>query len=337
MTGVAAVAKTMLAAQIDALGPDCKLTVREVPKPVPKKGQALVKVEAAAVNWADNAIRMGHWPFPIQMPHTLGVEGAGFLVTDAGPLRPGDRVFLLGPSAGLGASSPGTFAQYVATERRFIMAMPPGIRFEEAAAFGGVGVTAWLSLKWAKPKAGEWVLIPGAVGGIGHIAVQLAHRWGANVIAAVSNTSKVSKARELGADLVIDLSLEDLVEEIRRGPGGVDVVIDTVGGDFLAQALSVLKPRGRVSAVGYAGGLMSPINVQDLLRAEVRLRGFNFMGLGLGLVRKVTQSLLEEVQSGALHVIVSGRFPLSQIEDALDFTRTRQAVGKVVIVPQATR
>ncbi len=323
---------TMKAVQVQSFGPESRLILADVPIPKPSEDQVLIKIEAAAVNPLDNIIRLGHFPIPARLPHTLGTEGAGVVAEASGDLKKGDRVFISG--GGLGIVAPGTFAQYVTVDRRFAVPMPDKMGFDEGAAFGLVSLTAWLALKdRAGLKEGNRVLIPGAGGGVGHVAIQLARNWGAHVITTVSQTEKVEKAFGLGAHHVIDLSKQDLVEEVQKTGQGIDVVLDMVGGDLLPKALTVLNPRARVISVGYSGGSISPVNVVDLLRLSAEIRGFNIFMVEPGRIQEALGSILADIQQGRLKILINRSFPFSQAEEAIQFLLSRKAFGKIVLRP----
>lgn len=324
--------KTMKAVQVQSFGPESRLILADVPIPKPSENQVLIKIGAAALNPLENIIRLGHFPIPAKLPHTLGSEGAGVVVEASGDLKKGDRVFIFG--GGLGIFVPGTFAQYVAVDRRFVRLMPDFMSFDDAAAFGIVSVTSWLSLKdRAGLKEGDRALILGGGGGVGHVAIQLARNWGAYGIATVSHPAKVDKASGLGAHHVIDLSKQDLIEEVQKTGQGIDVVLDMVGGDLLPRALTVLNPMARVVSVGYSGGPISPINVVDLIRLSAEIRGFNMFMVYPGRLQEALDSILADIQEGRLKILIDRSFPFSQAEEAIQLLLSRKAFGKIVLRP----
>ncbi|MBI5167218.1 MAG: NADP-dependent oxidoreductase [candidate division NC10 bacterium] len=323
---------TMKAVQINSFGPESRFILNDVPIPRPTVDQVLIKVEAAALNPLDNIIRLGHFPIPAKLPHTLGTEGAGIVAEASEDLKKKERVFISG--GGLGIFAPGTFAQYVAVDRRFVRLIPDFMGFDEAAAFGLVSLTAWLALRdRAGLKEGDRALILGGGGGVGHMAIQLARNWGAHVIATFSHPAKVEKAFGLGAHQVIDLSKQDLVEEVHKTGHGIDIVLDMVGGDLLPKALIVLNPRARVISVGYSGGAISPVNVVDLLRLSAEIRGFNIFMVEPGRLQEALGSILADIQEGRLKVLIDKGFPFSEAQEAFQYLLSRKAFGKIVLRP----
>jgi len=321
----------MKAINLTATGPHADFQPTHVPMPRRGENEVLIKLEAIGVNPLDQAVRLGHFPTSMPTPFVPGSEGAGTVVEGADSHRPGDRVFVLG--GGYGVSAPGTYAEYISVNRNWVVPMPPGMSFEEAAAFGVAALTAWLVLhRVAALRAGETVLILGASGGVGMMATQLARRAGARVIASVGGPEKSSLARELGADQVV-ITDDSLGAQLEDLAAGLHVIVDLVGGTYLAEALPATKPGARVVMVGYSAGPTTTINVIHALTNEITLRGFNLFAADPADVRAAMADVLAAYAKRELRVIVARVFPLAQAEEAMRYRLSRSAFGRVVLAP----
>ena len=310
---MAAAADTMRAVRFHEYGPSSTLVLDEVPRPEPAEGEVLVRVRVAGVNAIDWKFRAGYLQafMPLELPHTPGLDVAG-VVEQVGPgvagFSVGDEVF------GRGS---GTYAEYAVAPIVTLAHKPAGITFEQAATLPVGGVTAWVGLfDAAHLEAGQRVLVHGAAGGVGSLAVQLAHWKGAYVIATTS-AANVAFVTSLGADEVIDytaVQFEDAVSEM-------DVVYDAVGGDVTGRSWSVLKKGGILVVV--AGGL-------DPEAAEQR-------GVRTSNVQPpaVTTPILEElarlVELGALVAPVGTSFPVARAAEAHAASETGHGRGRIVL------
>jgi len=246
----------MQALIINEHGPLEKLALGEFPDPQPGKGEVLVEVHAASVNFPDLLVIGGTYqnlpprPFVPGKDLAGGVAAVGVGVTRA---KPGDRV--------MAQIEHGAFAERAVVPEVLCFVMPAKMRYEEGAAMGLVYLTAHNALiERAQFRAGETVLVTGAAGGVGLAAVQLAKALGAIVIAAVSSEEKARVARESGADHVVLTNVPDLRDSLRKqvfdavGKRGVDVVLDSVGGDVFDACLRVMAWCGRLVIIGFAAG-----------------------------------------------------------------------------------
>lgn len=322
------------------------LVLDEVPVPALGPGEVLVRVESAAVNYADLLRRRGDvYPFPTALPYTPGSEVAGTVEAlgdgAEGPAV-GTPVFAL-----VGGDGSTGYAQYAAADARQVIPIPPGLSADEAAAVSVAGCTAVLTLTTVgQLAAGETVLVEGAGGGVGGYAVQVAKVLGATVIGAASTPARREAALALGADHVVDYTDPGWPGQVREltGGHGVDVVLETSGGETFAQALSVLAPFGRVVVAGRASG--RPLELDE---ATVRsffydpalnqsLRTFN-LGLYFGLAPQVAvqalQTIVGYVVSGRVKVRIGHVLPLAEAAEAHRLIEARRTTGKVVLKPWA--
>jgi NADPH2:quinone reductase len=246
----------MKAVVADPVGGPENLKYVDLPKPEPKRGEALVKVEAAGVNFIDIYFRAGLYKGG-EPPVLLGNEGAG-TVAAVGPdvnLPVGARVAW--------AMTRGAYAEFAIVPASTLVTVPEGVSFEEAAAVMLQGMTAHYLTRSAFPlQPGQTCLVQAAAGGTGLIIVQLAKIAGAHVIGTASTPAKAKLAQEHGADEMINYSNQDFVEEVKRitAGRGADVVYDSVGTATFHKSLDCLRPRGMMVSFGQSSGAVGPID-----------------------------------------------------------------------------
>src|SRR5918995_1152928 len=233
----------MKAVQIERFGAPEVLEVAEVSSPEPQGDEVLIEVEAVGVNRADLLTRSGLYHRAGQPPLVLGFEGSG-VVREVGDsierFASGDRVFAFG-------GRPGFYAEQVAVSERRVVGVPEGLDFASAAALPTAPLSAWYCLRHlARLAAGEKVLVYAAASGVGHAAVQIAKLTGAEVLAVAGSDAKVAWALQNGADHGVNYAERDVLSEINAifGGGGVDVVLDAVGGTRFAEALKAVGAGG---------------------------------------------------------------------------------------------
>lgn len=307
----------MRAVVLEETGGPEGLTVQDVPEPAVSEGLSPVRVRAAAVNFLDVLVRQGRYPQPPDLPWIPGLEVAG--ETDDGR-----RVI------GLVRQSGGGYAERVAVDDEWLFDLPPEASFEEGAAFLMAFLTAWLPLtRQADVRAGSRVLVTAAAGGVGSAAVQVARLLGADVVAAAGNPEKLELARSLGAAEAVTYEQFEAVEP-------VDVVFDPVGGQLFADSISRLRPLGVAVAIGFAGGVWSPLDPALLVGRNVGVQGFylgRLMKLRPELVRQAADDLLRLWSLGFLHPVVGAIFSLDDAAGAHRLVEERRSTGKVVLVP----
>jgi len=311
---VASMTETMRAIVQNELGGPEVLHEETREVPTPGIGQLLVKVSAAGVNPADMMNRQtGIFSGP--PPFTLGWDVSG-VVSAVGPgvtlFKAGDEVFGLLPFPRGG----GAYAEYVLAPTRAMVRKPPALSFVEAAALPLAGLTAWQALvETAQIGLGSRVLITGAGGGVGHLAVQIAKAKGAYVI-AVASAEGADIARRFGADEVIDYQTADVAEVV----SDLDVFFDVVGGDYPLKALSTLR----------RGGVLVSSLPQSLAAAAALAgeKGVRIAGLFVESDRVGMTDLADMVASGRLRPLVATTYPL---EDAAQAHRVKSGPGKVVL------
>jgi len=312
-------------------GPEA-MTLEEIPPPKPGEGQALVRLQAAGVNFIDIYQRMGLYPVPL--PFTPGNEGSG-IVQETGPgvteVAVGDHVAYAGVS--------GSYAEFAVVPSWRLVKVPKGIDPETAAAAMLQGMTAhYLSHDTYPLKPWDACLVHAAAGGVGLLLVQMAKRRGTRVFGTVSTPEKARLAREAGADDVILYTENDFETEVRRltGGQGVQVVYDSVGQATFEKSLNCLAPRGYLVLYGQSSGPVPSFDPQVL-----NARGGLFLTRpSLGHYTRDRQELLSRadqvlgwVADGTLGVRIGAAFPLEEAGEAHRRLAGRQTTGKVLLVP----
>ena len=258
--------ETMTAIAVEGgKGPAEAMKPVTLPRPTPGPGQLLVKVEAAGINRPDLIQRMGFYPPPPGSPDTMGLEISGEVIEGAGRWKAGDKVTAL-----LGG---GGYAEYAVVDARHALPPPKGLTAIEAAALPETVFTVFANVfEHGGLKAGETLLVHGATSGIGTTAIQMAKAAGAKVIATARGADKAAQALKLGADVAVDATTEDFAE-VAKAHGGVDVVLDMVGGDYFAKDLDALKTGGRIVFIASQGGGDVNLSIGRLMQKRAVVTG----------------------------------------------------------------
>jgi NADPH2:quinone reductase len=322
----------MKAVLCKAYGPPESLVLEDVPDPVPGPGQALVEVEAAALNFPDVLMIEGKYQSQPPFPFSPGGEIAG-RIAGVGPGVPASRI----GEAVFGGIGVGGLAEKVVVPIDRLRTKPAGMSFEKASGISTTYGTSYHALKQrAQLQAGETLLVLGAAGGVGLAAVELGKAMGARVIAAASSKAKLDVARKAGADELIDYSDGELKEKVKAltGGRGADVIYDPVGGDFFDQCMRSINWKGRVLVVGFVGGAIPKVPINLIL-----LKGCQVVGVFYGSfsVREPKaneenwRELMALYEAGKIDPLVGDVFPLSDFAPALRRLSGRAAIGKVVL------
>jgi len=311
-------------------GPEA-LRLDDVPEPSPAAGQAVVKLEAAGLNYIDVYFRTGLYKAPL--PLTIGMEGGGTVAAvGAGvdAVKVGDRVAYTGV--------PGAYAQMSAVPADRLVKLPDGVSARDGAAAMLQGMTAhYLATSTFPLKAGDTCLVHAAAGGTGLLLVQMAKLRGATVIGTVSTEAKAELARKSGADHVVLYTKQDFVAEARRltGGKGVDVVYDGVGATTFEKGLDALRPRGVMVLFGAASGPVGPFDLQ-LLNAKgslfVTRPSLNHHIATRQELTARAGELLGWIRDGKVNLRVEHTFPLAQAADAHRALEGRATTGKVLLL-----
>src|SRR3954454_19641152 len=315
----------MRAIQIVELGGPDSLKLVDIDEP--SGDGVLVDVHAAGVSFPEVLQTRGQYQLKPELPFVPGSEVAGTVRADSGALKAGDRVAAFCMLGG--------FAEVALAQPQFTFKLADELDFAQGAGLILNYHTAYFALKLrGRLDEGETVLVHGAAGGVGTAALQIAKGLGARTIAVVSSDEKERVARDAGADEVVrsDGPWKDQAKE--WSGGGVDVVVDPVGGDRFLDSLRSLGEGGRVIVVGFTGGSIPEVKVNRLLLNNTEVIGAGWGAFVMGkpdLNREVGAEVGRLVESGAVRPIVGARFPLERAAEALKLIDERGATGKVVL------
>ena len=312
-------------------GPDA-LSLVDIPKPTPSPGQALVRIQAAGVNFIDVYLREGRYPAPL--PYTLGQEAAGVVesVGDGVTLvRPGDRVAW--------CSVPGTYAQFAVAPADRLVHIPDGVTTQQAAAAMLQGMTAHYLADSTYPiHKGDQVLIHAGAGGVGLLLTQIAKSLGARVFTTVSTEEKAELSRAVGADEVILYTECDFAQKVKAlvEGSGLNTVYDSVGKSTFEQSLTCLRPRGTMVLFGGSSGAVPPF---DLIRLSTlgslyvtRPTLKDYIATRKELEARATD-VLNAVANGTLKLRCEHTYPLKDAAQAHRDLESRKTTGKLLLIP----
>lgn len=314
-------------------GPEV-LQIVERPRPVPGEAEVLVRVRAAGMNRMDVLQREGNYPLPPDATDVLGVELAG-VVEGLGPganrFKRGDRVMALVTS--------GAQADWAVAPEATALPIPEGVSFEQAAAFPETYFTVWSNVfERAELKKGETLLIHGGSSGIGTTALMLAKAFGARVIVTAGSPEKCTACLKLGADGAINYRTQDFVSVSRimtegRGP---DVILDMVGGDYIARNLEAIAFDGRIAQIAFQTGYKAEVDFRLLRRKLVTLTGSSLRSQPLAMKAKLAAAVEEKVlpllSQGQARPLIDSTFPIEKVADAHVRMDGGGHVGKIVLV-----
>ena len=313
-------------------GAQDKLSIGEVADPVAGPGEVVIDMAAASLNFPDLLVIAGLYQFKPEPPFVPGAEGAGIVSevgSDVTHIEVGQRVMAVGVQ--------GAFADKWVIDAGSVIPIPDDMDFETAASLTLAFGTSYHALKQrAALEPGETLLVLGAAGGVGSAAIEIGKSMGATVIAAASTDEKLEFCRDLGADMTINYTTEDLKARVKEltGGRGADVIYDPVGGALSEQAFRSIAWKGRHLVIGFASGDIPSIPLNLPL-----LKGADIVGVFWGSFtsREHVENmrngaeLFQMLSDGTLKPRVTNVFPLEDYESAFDLMASRQAKGKVVL------
>jgi len=310
-------------------GPDA-LVVADLPDPTPGPGEVVIDVAASAVNKADTLQRQGFYPPPPGASDVLGMECSGTVsaVGDGvGAWSVGDEVCALLASGG--------YADKVAVPAGQVMPVPAGVDLVTASALPEVAATVWSNVFMiAGLQPGETILVHGGAGGIGTMAIQLAHALGATVAATAGSEEKLETCRSLGADITVNYREDDFVA-VLRDAGGADVILDNMGASYLMRNLDALKTEGRLVVIGMQGGSKAEIDLSVLLRKRAALVATTLRARPSEEKSAICAALVEHVwplvAEGTVKPVVHERVPLADVARAHQAMDDSSHVGKILL------
>lgn len=321
----------MRVVELEAPGGPEAMRVGERPRPRLKAGEVLIQVEAAGVNRPDVLQRKGLYPPPPGASDVLGLEVAGIVVEggDTG-FKPGVRVCALVNGGG--------YAEYCAAPAAQCLPVPHGLNMSEAAGLPETYFTVWSNV-WdrAHLSPAESLLVHGGSSGIGVAAVQLARALGHRVFATAGTPEKCRAVEALGAERCINYRSEDFVAAVLQltERKGVDVILDMVGGDYIARDLACLAEDGRLSLIAVQGGKQATIDCALVLMRRLHIAGSTLRGRSVAFKAAIARNLLERVwplfETGVIKPVVAQTFPLERVADAHRLMESSAHIGKIVL------
>lgn len=327
----------MRAAVITRAGGPEVLELRDVPRPLPRDGEVLVRIRASALNRADLLQRQGRYPAPPGAPANIpGLEIAGE-VADLGPgtsrWKAGDRVF--------GIIGGGGNAEYAVIREAELAGVPERLSWEEAAAVPEAFITAHDALvTQAALQPGERVLVHAVGSGVGLAAVQLVRAFGGTTFGTARTRDKVERAREFGLDAghVVEGTLADMSAAVRQwsGDAGVNVVVELVGGDYLAADLACASLKCRIILVGLLAGRSASLDLGAILSRRIQICGTVMRSRPAAEKAAATDAFARDVlpllEQGRVRPVIHTTLPLSRIAEAHALLESNETFGKVVLI-----
>lgn len=310
-------------------GPEA-LAVRELPDLSPGPGELLLEVVASAVNRADVMQRQGFYPPPPGASEVLGLECSGRVAAvgeGVSGFSPGDEVCALLAGGG--------YAEQVVVPAGQVLPLPEGVDLADAASLPEVACTVWSNLFMvAGLRPGERLLVHGGAGGIGTMAIQLAHALGAEVYATAGSKEKLELCRELGAAQAIDYHAEDFVE-VLRAAGGADVVLDPIGAKYLSRNVAALATGGRLVVIGLQGGTKGELDLNALMRKRAVVFGTTLRARPVeekaAICAEVVEHVWPLVAAGRVVSVLRRRFPIEEVAEAHRLMESGNNVGKILL------
>lgn len=320
----------MRAVEISKPGGPEVLQLVDRPMPVAGVEEILIKVEAAGVNRPDALQRAGAYAPPPDASDLPGLEAAGEVVAvGSGVTRwqVGDKVCALLPGGG--------YAAFVTTHQDHALPVPAGLTMVQAAALPETFFTVWSNVFMRGGlKAGESVLIHGGSSGIGTTAIQLAHAFGARVFTTAGSDEKCAKCVELGAERAINYKTEDFVEVV-QGLGGVDIVLDMVGGDYIPRNIKALNTEGRLVMIAFLGGPVAKLNFAQIMMKRLHVTGSTLRPQSVQAKAEIAAQLRQHVwpliNTGRIAPVLDSTFPLDQAVEAHRRIENSGHIGKIVL------
>lgn len=319
----------MRAIRIARFGEPDVMRVEEVPEPVPRAGQVVVRVRAAGVNPVETYIRSGAYPSRPELPYTPGSDAGGEVeaVGENVSFKPADRIFTSGALSG-------TYAEKALCDASQVHPLPGTLSFAQGAALGVPYATAWRALfQRAQAKSGEIVLVHGASGGVGLAAVQMGRAAGLTVIATAGSDVGRALVAAQGASHVLDHGKSNHLDDaVRIAHGeGLDVIVEMLANVNLGRDLGALGPGGRVVVVGSRGTV--EINPRDLMNRDAAILGMRLPNASPAECASLWAGIVAGLEMGTLKPVVARELPLAEAPRAHREILSEHAGGKIVLVP----
>lgn len=323
---------TMRAVTVSEPGSADNLTVSTIDVPAPGNGEVLIKVAAAGLNRADISQRQGMYPAPPGITDILGLEVSGTIAQigkDVTKWQVGDKVCALLAGGG--------YAEYCVTPADTCLPIPKGIDLVDAASLPETYATVWSNVfDRVGLQPGEAFLIHGGTSGIGTTAIMLAKTFGAKVLATAGSDDKCKVCEQLGADIAINYKTEDFVEVVKANTEkGVNVILDMVGGDYVARNIKALAPDGRMVNINYQNGSKVEIDLMPVMLKRLTITGSTLRVREIPFKKAIMDNLTEKVwpriEDKTLQITIDSTFPLDRAADAHKRMESSGHIGKILL------
>lgn len=307
------------------------LQVVDRPTPEPAPGEVLIRITAAGVNRADLLQRQGFYDPPSGATDILGLECSGDIVSvgeGVTDLQPGEHVCAL--------LSGGGYAELVNVPAGQVAIAPSGVTLTESAGLMEVAATVWSNVfMMGKLQHGETLLVHGGGSGIGTMAIQLGKAFGAKVVVTVGSEEKAAFCRELGADLTINYREQDFVEEMKDADLRADVILDIIGGKYLASNIAALNTAGRLVVIGMQGGVKAELNLGALLSKRAAVMATSLRARPAAEKAAIVSAMVAQVwplvADGTVRPIIHSTYPLEDVRQAHQELEDSTHTGKVLL------
>lgn len=326
--------RTMRQIYYDAAGGPSVVRVGEADVPKPGDGKVLIETVAAGINRPDILQRQGHYPPPKGESDIPGLEVSG-RVAALGPgvtgIKEGDEVCALVGSGG--------YADYVIADAPLCLPRPKAVSLADAGGIPETYFTVFDNVFLrGRLRRGERFLVHGGSSGIGSTAIQLAHQAGAEVFTTAGSEKKCAFCRTLGADHAIDYKTQDFAAEIKQitGKAGVDLILDMVGGDYLARNIAIMAIEARLVQIAFLGGSTSTVDLTPVMVRRLVLTGSTLRSRSLDLKSEIAKGLREQIlpllDDGTVKPVIHATFPLEQARQAQEMMDQSSHLGKILLV-----
>ncbi|MHA7280746.1 NAD(P)H-quinone oxidoreductase [Arthrobacter sp. MDT2-2] len=322
----------MRAVVIEGAGGPEVLSVQEVDDPVPGAGEVLIDVVAAGLNRADVQQRRGYYPPPAGASPVPGLEVSGIIAD------PGDSQFAVGDAV-VALLAGGGYAEKVAVPAGQVVRAPEGVDLVEAAALPETAATVWSNLVLQAGLApNDDVLIHGASGGIGVMAIQVSLALGAVPHVTAGSAAKLDVARSLGVRTLVNYREQDFVQELMAATDGrgADVILDVVGAKYLARNIQALATGGRLVVIGLQGGATAELDLGTLMGRRASITGTTLRARPVAekatIMAAVCEGVWPLVATGAVRPFVNRTFPLAQVAEAHTYFDAGEHTGKILLL-----
>jgi NADPH2:quinone reductase len=313
-------------------GPEV-MEIKEGEVPDPGKGEVLIKIHAAGVNRPDVMQRQGLYPPPPGASPILGLEVAGEIVAtgdDVSAWSVSNRVCAL--------TNGGGYAEYVAVPAGQCLPVPAGLTLQEAAALPETFFTVWANVfDRAELKPGERFLVHGGSSGIGITAIQMAKSLGSIVFTTAGSKEKCAACRRFGADVAVNYHEQDYVEVLKEASEGqgVDVILDIVGGDYVARNLELAAKDGRIVSLSFIKGSRVEIDMMPILLKRLIITGSTLRPRSAqakaGIAKKLTTQIWPLIESKEIKPLIAARFPLEDAAESHKLIESSKHIGKIIL------